>query len=261
MGQAHQYGQLPYLNITADKKHYRQQGCCVRQAEVQNSTLVFQLNISNKNSFCASNSVTSPGCKPLPAIVKRDTVNKMYRHQYKGLTIELLDEPTYKFGSADNNFNYSKHYFGDVATEYPTSKHGIKIYQDNQIIDSCIIIGSGGATGVHPNSSLLDNDQLLLCCCNTVFCLTVPGLELKWKTQADQVTCFQIFKQQDDYIIHGELQVAKLGKDGNKIWEFGGADIFVSIDNEEAFKIENDGILLSDFAKSKYKIDFDGNLI
>jgi outer membrane protein assembly factor BamB len=185
----------------------------------------------------------------------------MNRHQYKNLTIEVIDEPTYKFGSTDNNFNFSKHYFGDGATEYLSSKHGIKIYQDGQIIESCIIIGSGGATDVHQNSSLLDKDQLIICCSDTIFCLTLPDLELKWKTQTDQVTCFQIFKKQDDYIIHGELQVVKLDKDGKIKWEFGGADIFVSIDNEEEFKIENDGILLTDFAKTKYKIDFEGKLI
>ena len=185
----------------------------------------------------------------------------MNRHQYKDLTIEVLDEPTYKFGSADNNFNYSKTYFGDNAEQYPTSKHGIKIYRDDQILDSCIIIGSGGATGVHQNSSLVDNDRLVICCCDTVFSLTLPNLELKWKTQADQATCFQIFKQQDDFIVHGELQITKLDKDGIKKWEFGGADIFVSIDNEEEFKIERDGILLTDFAKTKYKIDFDGKLL
>lgn len=177
------------------------------------------------------------------------------------MTIEVIDEPTYKFGSTDNNFNFSKHYFGDGATEYLSSKHGIKIYQDGQIIESCIIIGSGGATTVHQNSSLLDKDQLIICCSDTIFCLTLPDLELKWKTQTDQATCFQIFKKQDDYIIHGELQVVKLDKDGKIKWEFGGAEIFVSIDNEEEFKIENDGILLTDFAKTKYKIDFEGKLI
>ncbi|WP_209391334.1 hypothetical protein [Chryseobacterium sp. RR2-3-20] len=185
----------------------------------------------------------------------------MNRHQFKDLTIELIDEPTYTFNSTDNKFIYSKHYFVDGAKEYPTSKHGIKVYQNDQIIDSCIVIGSGGATGIHQNSSLIDNDQLLLCCCDTIFCLTLPNLELKWKIQADQATYFQIFKQQDEYIIHGELQITKLDKNGSKKWEFGGADIFVSKDNEEEFKIEKDGILLTDFAKTKYKIDFDGKLI
>jgi hypothetical protein len=185
----------------------------------------------------------------------------MNSYQYQNLTIEVRDEPTYKLGSADNNFIYSKHYLGDGGQDYPTSKHGIKIFQDDQILESCIVIGSGGATGIHKNSTIIDNDNLLVCCCDTVFCLTLPNLDLKWKTRADQATCFQIFKQQDEYIIHGELQVTKLDKDGNKKWEFGGADIFVSIDNEEEFKLESDGILLTDFAKTKYKIDFDGKLL
>lgn len=185
----------------------------------------------------------------------------MNQYYYRDLTIELIDEPTYKFDSADNKFIYSKHYFSDGSAEYPTSKHGIKIYKNDQIIDSCIVIGSGGATGIHKTSSLVDNERLLLCCCDTIFCLALPDLDLKWKKQSDQATCFQIFKQNDDYIIHGELQVTKLDSDGNKKWEFGGADIFVSIDNEEEFKIETDGILLTDFAKTKYKIDFDGKLI
>lgn len=67
--------------------------------------------------------------------------------------------------------------------------------------------------------------------------------------------------QQADYIIHGELQVTKIDKDGNKKREFGGADIFVSTDNEDEFKIESHGILLWDFGKTKYKIDFDGKLL
>jgi hypothetical protein len=185
----------------------------------------------------------------------------MNSYQYNDLTVEVINEPNYTFGSADNNFNYSKHYFGDRGTEYPTSKHGVRIYQGDQIVDNCIVIGSGGATGVHKNSSLLDNNQLLLCCCDTIFCLTLPDLNLKWKAKADQATCFQIFQQKDEYIIHGELQVTKLDRDGNQKWEFGGADIFVSIDNEEEFKLEPDGILLTDSGKTKYKIDFDGRLI
>jgi hypothetical protein len=39
-----------------------QQGFCVRRAEVQNSTVVFQLNTSNKTSFCAS--ISRPNAKP-----------------------------------------------------------------------------------------------------------------------------------------------------------------------------------------------------
>ncbi len=185
----------------------------------------------------------------------------MNRYQYKNLIIEILDVPNHRFDSTDNNFCYSKYYFADGAKEYPTSKHGIRIYREDRVINSCIVIGSGGATGIHKNSALLDADQLLLCCADTIFCLMLPDLDLKWKTKADQATCFQIFKYEDDYLIHGELQVSKLDSNGEIKWEFSGADIFVSIDNEEEFRIENDGILLTDFEGTKYKIDFNGRLI
>lgn len=84
---------------------------------------------------------------------------------------------------------------------------------------------------------------------------------MKWKTQADEATCFQIYKYQDDYLIHGELQISRLDCNGNIKWEFSGADIFVSIDNEEEFLIKNDGILLTDFTGKKYKINFDGKVL
>lgn len=185
----------------------------------------------------------------------------MNRYPYKDLIVEILNEPTYEFGSADNNFNYTKFFFSDDGQEYPTSKHGIKIYSDNQIIASCLLIGSGGATGVYQNSSLIDNNELLICCCDTLFCITLPALDLKWKTKADLATCFQIFKQGNDYIVHGEMIISKLDKDGNIKWEFSGSDIFVTLDNEEEFKFENDCISLTDFSKTKYKINFDGKLI
>ena len=50
-------------------KNYRQQGFCVRRAEVQNSTAVFQFNISNKTSFCAS--ISRPNAKPRNVICKQ----------------------------------------------------------------------------------------------------------------------------------------------------------------------------------------------
>lgn len=185
----------------------------------------------------------------------------MNKHQYRDLRIEVIDEPTFKAGSADNSFNYSKAYFGNDAKEYPTSHHGVKIFLEDVQINNCILIASGGATGIYQDSSLVDNDHLLICCSDTIFCLTLPDLKLKWDTQCDPATCFEIYKHQDDYIIHGELQITKLNKDGQIKWEFGGSDIFVSIDNEEVFKLEDDGILLTDFAGVKYKIDFNGNLL
>lgn len=53
---------LQYMEISKPKITNAQQGFCVRRAEVQNSTAVFQLNFSNKPNFCALKS--RPNAKP-----------------------------------------------------------------------------------------------------------------------------------------------------------------------------------------------------
>lgn len=182
------------------------------------------------------------------------------QHIYRNLIVEILDEPNYTFGSVDNNFKYSKHHFGEGGHEYPTSKHGIKIFNEDQLINDCIIIGSGGATSINPYSSIINNDELIICCCDTVYCLSIADLKLKWQKRADQVTCFGVYKLQNDYIIHGEIEISRLDKEGSIIWQFGGSDIFVSLD-DESFSLNFDHIALTDFCKTKYKIDFDGKIL
>ncbi|MBB2950118.1 hypothetical protein [Sphingobacterium sp. JUb56] len=179
---------------------------------------------------------------------------------YKQFIIKIIDEPDYENDSSDNIFRYSKIYSGNDFTYRITSKHGIKVYHEGQVIYSCIITGTAGATSVNQNSYIIDEDQLVICCSDTIFCLSLPDLNLMWKMQTDPITCFQIFKHNDDYLVHGETQVTKLNKNGKIIWKFEGADIFVSLD-DESFRIENDSILLMDFSNRKYKIDFDGKII
>lgn len=185
----------------------------------------------------------------------------MIQYQYKELIVEVLDEPNNEMDSVDHPFKYSKHYFTEDSKKYRSYKHGIRIYKGEQIVDSCIVAATGGRTGVSQNSTLLDEDQLLICCCDTLFCLSLPDLELKWLTQADPATCFAVFKLQDGYVVHGEMLVVKLKNDGSIQWEFSSPDIFVSIDGKKEFEFENDGILLTNFSGNKFKIDFNGNLI
>ena len=58
---------------TLHRRCLLEQGFCVRRAEVQNLTAVFQLNFSNKTSFCASKS--RPNAKPQNVIRKHRQTN------------------------------------------------------------------------------------------------------------------------------------------------------------------------------------------
>jgi hypothetical protein len=62
--------------------------------------------------------------------------------------------------------------------------------------------------------------------------------------------------------VHGELDITRLGHDGQIIWQQSEADIFVCLDpKEDAFMLTDQYILATDFENRKYKFDYDGNII
>ncbi|NUY82349.1 hypothetical protein HUK80_15700 [Flavobacterium sp. MAH-1] len=88
-----------------------------------------------------------------------------------------------------------------------------------------------------------------------------PELEIIWRTQADDITCFQILKVDNEFIIHGEMEISKLDGNGNIIWQRGGRDIFVTRDGVDDFKIKDNIIFVKDFENNLYKFDLLGNQI
>ena len=94
-----------------------------------------------------------------------------------------------------------------------------------------------------------------------LFCLGLPDLQLNWQTTVDLAACFEVFKLEEDYIVHGEIEISRIDKYGKIKWSFSGVDIFVVLDETKSFVLHSDHIFLTDFEKNTYKIDFNGKLI
>ena len=187
----------------------------------------------------------------------------MEEYTWQDFTIEVFDDNTYTHNSNDNASTYQYHYFNDKDDEYkPAAQHGVKVFKDGVEISSCILIGSGGATGVYGNSAVVHNGQLAVCCCNNVFCLAIPTLQLWWQIQADWATCFKIYLIENDYLVHGELTISRITTAGEIVWQFSGADIFVSMDGMvDECVLNSDNIVLTDFIGNRYFLDYDGKLV
>lgn len=145
-----------------------------------------------------------------------------------------------------------------------TIKNVVRLKIENgkgsKIIRSCVIVAEGGCVGFDNQRYLIDrNDDIIIACGDSVFCLS-EDLDLKWKTKADEITCFSIFKHEKDYIIHGEVYISRLTANGKMLWQFGGADIFLNL-NENPFEIKEGQIFLKDFSGNGYKINFNGESI
>lgn len=178
--------------------------------------------------------------------------------QYKDFTIEMFDDPSFN-QTCDSPTSYDKIYQPGKDKAYnPVSQHAIIVYRDDVKMASAILLAVAGATGVTTDSVLIDGDNLIARCCNTVFSLTLPGLDLNWITEADWATCFSIHRYRDSYITHGEMFISRIDRNGNVLWSFGGADIFVCLERGNPFEMHDDYIELTDFNGKRYKIDYNG---
>lgn len=175
-----------------------------------------------------------------------------------GYSIEIFAEHVHTIGSADNVNRYDRYYYCDEGHPYGSTGLGVKLYRDDELKKSCMLVGPGD---VYDKSTLVDGHQLVICCGECIFALSIPNLELNWKTSLNCSYCFSIHKWQDDYIIYGETKISRLDKNGHTTWSFAGADIFVSIDGKDPFVMCADHIALIDFEGRTYKIGYDGQVI
>ncbi len=173
--------------------------------------------------------------------------------------IELFKDETYTDNSVDNIVSYEKIY--SMNYDYNSIKIGIKISENDEIINSAIISSNRGATNIHKNSQIIENDRIIVCCSDSVFCLSIPNLDLIWKTQVDSFTCFEIFKVRESYIIHGEMEISRLNLNGKIMWQKSGTDIFTAETGNNDFEITEEYIKAIDWENRIYKFDFNGTLI
>lgn len=174
--------------------------------------------------------------------------------------IKFYNENDYKFDSADNIKTYDKTFVsGDKNTL--TSKIGIELFEDDKLKSSCLIGSEGGGTGMTGNTTLISYGGLVICCSNAIFKLSIPDLDLEWKTISDTATCFGIHYLDKDYVVHGELEITRLDKNGKIVWQKSGRDIWTTAEAFDDFAIYDNYILATDWDYNRYKFDFDGNLL
>jgi len=172
--------------------------------------------------------------------------------------IDVYRDETFVKDSADNVHKYDVVYFDESDYIFPTMI-GIKVFKSDDLLKSAIIASVGGGTAIHKTSVIFESTRLLICCSDSIFCLSIPDLTLYWRAKADQATCFEIFKYQDSYIVHGELQISRLDKNGKILWQKSGADIFTTITGcGPDFELRDDFILVKDFENRIYKFDYNG---
>lgn len=163
--------------------------------------------------------------------------------------VTIVDEPAYTFGSADNVRQYGQE-MNLQPSFLPTSVHGVFLNGE-----PVVVFGApGGCSAIHEHSALVLNSTVYLAVGDSVVRFALDERKLIWASVVDDATCFGIYYElkRAALISHGELDVARLDENGNKLWRSSGADIF-----SEGFRLEEENIVVTDFNHRDYRINYE----
>lgn len=169
----------------------------------------------------------------------------------------MRDDQAYSLKSVDNVHIYDREYLFADEDSYLSSKHGISVNSPSGESYSCILLASGGVSGVHEHSALIHEDRCIVAVGSYMCSLSLPVLELGWHIQADWATCFGVYHspKYGCYISHGELEITRVSYSGEVEWSASGKDIFTN-----GFTLHENCIEAIDFNDERYQIEIETGL-
>ena len=172
---------------------------------------------------------------------------------FNGIDVTLINEPHYSVNSTDNVRSYEVELCRNKEYQH-SSAHGLFVGDIDSPESSVILLGVGGATGVHEYSFTINNGICYVASGDSVFSIRLPTLELIWVKKVDFATCFGVFwvGKYDCLISWGEMDICRLNSDGDKIWKVSGPEIFT-----EGFEFTGDSVLVTDFDGTAHKISIE----
>lgn len=165
--------------------------------------------------------------------------------------------------------NYFNQYFnGDEAVIHAyLGVNYFKYVNENGLmqefpVSACLLGATGEASDVSNLTVLKCDEYILVACADSVFCLSLPDLNLIWKQKVDVVTCLGIYKIGLKYLIHGAFEISLLDEAGNRLWYLSSKG--VSWDFYNGFKVletEQGHFKVWDWDQRLYRFDYDGKLL
>lgn len=115
----------------------------------------------------------------------------------------------------------------------------------------------------HDEYAFIEDNSLFLFLNDTVCEYDIQTEEMINKKSMDLTgTLFSVYRYKQDFIMYCEMDIIRMTRDLDVVWDFGARDIFVRYQGEEpAFEMMQDRIRLYDFSDNYYEIDYDGKVI
>ena len=89
--------------------------------------------------------------------------------------------------------DYSTAHHLDGEKYQASSCHRVTVIEGGRDVQACLLMGGGGPSGVHAHSAVCTGDKCYVAVGDSVCALSVPGLDLVWRSRVDWVTCFGVY--------------------------------------------------------------------
>lgn len=183
---------------------------------------------------------------------------------FKHFEIELKDDASYRIKPASNPIYTYEFSTGEIIKNlaFTINKRAVIVRdaQDKHEISSAILCENGGKAELTQDSFKLEEDRLWICVGDKMYCLNIPSLQVNWFHNVDFGTIHSINFFGEDLILHGNMGLVRIGKDGEIIWKFSeGNGVFIP--GEGRLKLFEKHIELIDGNDKKYRINEFGEAI
>lgn len=167
--------------------------------------------------------------------------------------IEITIDNQYTLLSTDNKFYNHVFQMEEFTRDDYISTFSVSV---RSLIVNYKIAIIGRAYGSVENCAVLEGDRLVILIDDYMVFLDLPTKKLELKIKLiDFGAGIEIYAFDNGYIVNGEVDIIKVDKLGNKVWEFSGRDIWVRPNGESSINIQGDRILLIDFEGYQYYLD------
>lgn len=157
------------------------------------------------------------------------------------LRVVLWRDPDYVPGSAAGEVALSPH--REDATR-------VEALMDGRAVASVVLLCEAGCPAITDGRALLRDGMLIACVRDHVVCLGLPSLDVRWMTDVDDACVFALMEIDgaDALLVHGELDITRIGVDGRIQWRRGGGDIFTG-----GCWIDGDAVVAVDWVGAEYR--------
>lgn len=158
---------------------------------------------------------------------------------------------------------YGEHY--DVKKYFLGEPREVYLIKCRDIVNnetSAAVVGGPQIIELFTDGTIVNDDSIIFCLGDEICSFSIPKLELNWRTQCDSAFCMSVFKYNDGYIVHGELEITHLDLNGKILWKFSARDIFVTDREYDFYFAIDEGIIkVIDWQGYEYHINSSGECI